>query len=431
MREPQFDRLRSDVADAVRQPEFSTVRQRAGGIRRRRIATSSAVFVVTALAAASFGYTVQNAPPDYGSLDPVPEVTCSTDCGWPWMTASASTGSELYGLVRRCEDCASELYASSDGGGSWQQRTVPPAPAGASNSREASLAAQGPGLLTWREQRTFVPDVVQTHSTGGPTADPTAQVSILQTWVSRNGGGTWVRAAAGTGPAAAVPQGARPADCDLVEMPACKVGVLDPDTGRFAPLAAQPTGITVDPGWTSQVSAPIDGRLWVPGLDPATRKPAVATSSDAGRTWRTHVFTDGEAAPAGKEWLVTSHVPKIAVGTGTTAYALTYRDDGAFDTHYSTDGGTTWRSGDTVERIGFLPGYVAADGSHIIPTDTGATAGRDGEYAPVTLSGIPEAAMRTVQITTGQADQPYLMPSSGSDAYLSKDGRTWQQVRLP
>lgn len=431
MREPQFDRLRSEVADAVRQPEFSTVQARAGRVRRRRAATTSAVFLVTVLAAASFGYTVQNSPPDYGSLDPVPEVTCTQDCSWPWMTASASTGSELYGLVTRCETCDSELYVSPDGGDSWQARSVPPAPGDVSTPREVTLTAAGPGLLVWSE-RTFTGGVVETQSTGGPTAGPTAPASIPKTWISKDGGTYWILPEATTEPVGAVPDGARPVDCDLVELPDCKVGVLDPATGRFAPLANQP-GVTIEAGWTDEVRMPTDGRLWVPGLDPVTRKPAVAVSSDAGRTWHTHVFTGGPAFPTGHKGLATIYMPKVAAGSGPTAYALTTRDDGTFDTHYTTDGGTTWQTGaEPLDQIRALPGYVTADGAHIIATYAGASISRGtGRYGPVTLSGMPEGAIRTVQISTAEADQPYLMPTSGSEAYLSKDGLTWQQVRLP
>jgi hypothetical protein len=432
MREPHFERLRSDVADAVRQPEFSTVQQRAGKVRRRRAAMTSGVFVVTVLAAASFGYTVQNSPPDYGSLDPVPEVTCTQDCSWPWMTASARNESELYGLVTTCENCDSELYVSSDDGGFWQARSVPPTPGDVATPRQVTLAAPGPGLLIWRENGVSAGNVTGTQSTGGPTGGPTAPVMTMQTWTSRDGGRNWTRAEATTNPTDAVPAGARPVDCDLVEVPDCKVGVLDPASGLFSPLATQPTGITVEPGWTDQISVPIGDRLWVPGLDTATRKPAVAISSDAGRTWKTHVFTDGAAMPVDSGWPAAMYTPKVASGSGGTAYAVTYRDDGTYQAHYTTDGGATWKAGESIERARALPGYVTADGSHIVPTDTGAVAGHGtGKYTPVTLSGMPEGAIRSVQITTERADQPYLMPSSGSAAYLSKDGLTWQQASLP
>ncbi|GIE82466.1 hypothetical protein Aph02nite_84160 [Actinoplanes philippinensis] len=431
MREPQFDRVRSEVAAAVRQPEFSTVRQRAGRVRRRRAATTSGVFLVSVLAAASFGYTAQNTPPDYGSLDPVPVATCTQDCSWPWMTASAGTGAEVYGVVSRCEECDSELFVSPDGAGSWEARTVPPAPGEVRTPRVVSLAAPGPGLLVWREQGSPAGGVTGTQGTGGPAADPTAPSSIMQTWISRDGGRTWARPTATTTPADAVPAGSRPVDCDLVELPACVVGVLDPGSGRFTPLAVQPTGITVEPGWTSETSVPVGDRLWVPGLDPATRKPAVATSSDAGRTWRTHVFTDGAPLPADSGLPAARFAPNVAAGAGGTAYAVTSRADGTLVSHYTTDGGTTWQTGQAVERARALPGYVAADGSHIVATDVGASAARGtGHYTSITLSGMPEGAIRKVEITSEQAGKPYLM-ASGSETYLSADGRTWQQIRVP
>jgi hypothetical protein len=431
MREPQFERLRSEVGDAVRQPEFSTVQRRAGKVRRRRAVSTSAVFLVTALAAVSFGYTVQNTPSDYGSLDPVPTVTGETGTAWPRMTSSASTGSELYGLYVRCADCAAELYMSPDGGDSWQRRTTPAAPADTTSRNGTTLVALAPGTLAWSEQGNLAVDPFTTQGTDGPTADPTTPATVMRTWITRNGGETWVRTAAASEPAAAVPDGARPADCDLLELPACTVGVIDPDTGRFAPLATQPTGIVLEPGWTNEVNAPLDGRLWVSGLDPATRKPAVATSSDAGRTWRTHVFTGGVAATPDGVWLAPMYLPKVAAGTGATAYALTYRQDGVFDTHRTTDGGVTWQAGPAIDAVQLTPGFVAADGTYIVQT-AGETVAGDGSgpYSPVDLAGYPDFPMRPVQVVSGKAATRYLLTAEDG-AYVSEDGRTWRQARLP
>ncbi|MFC4070158.1 hypothetical protein [Actinoplanes subglobosus] len=431
MREPQFEQLRSEVGNAVRQPEFSTVQRRAGKVRRRRAASTGAVFLVTALAAVSFGYTVQNTPSDYGSLDPVPTATGDPGTGWPRMIAAASTGTELYGLYRSCPDCDAELYVSTDGGGSWQRRTTPAAPTDTTSRSDATLVALAPGILSWSEQGNSAIDPFQSPGAGGPTAGPTTPAAVMRTWITRNGGETWVRTVAASEPAASVPDGARPADCDLLELPACKVGVIDPDTGRFAPLATQPTGIVLEPGWTNEVNAPLDGRIWVSGLDPATRKPAVATSSDAGRTWHTHVFTDGVAATPEGEWLAPMYLPKVAAGTGTTAYALTYRRDGVFDTHRTTDGGVTWQAGAEISAVQLTPGFVAADGTHIVQTASEPVTGDGpGRYTPAELTGYPDFPMWPVRVASTRADISYVVPAE-TGAYVSKDGRTWRQARLP
>ncbi|GIE92089.1 hypothetical protein [Actinoplanes regularis] len=434
MLESQFDRLRSEVGDAVRQPDFSTVRSRAGRVRRRRAITSAA-FLATVLCVTGLGYVVQTAPGDGVLADSVPAPTESPGSVWFPSTLVTNAGANLYRVFQRCRECDAELDVSSNGGESWQHRPTPPAPSDATGPRTANLLALAPELVVWRDERTLTVAEVQALVSGDPSAD---EITAHQPWITRDGGETWQQIAIDTQPVAAVPEGVRPVDCAMLDVSTCDIGVIDPVTGRFAPLAAQPTGITVQEGWTDVVNVPLDGHLWVPGLDPATNKPAVATSSDAGRTWHTHVFTGAVAAVLGHGGPVGLYnLPKVAAGSGKAAYVLTYRADGVLDAHYTPDGGSTWRDGDTIRNLELSAGFVTADGAHIVTTDTGLAAGRGtGRYTPITLPGYPVDTAglpvdpARIQVASGQTTVPYLV-NSDNGPYLSEDGRTWRRVRLP
>jgi hypothetical protein len=430
MREPQFDRLRSAVGDAVRQPDFSSVRTRAGKVRRRRAVTTAAAFLATVMSVTGLGYAVRGAPDELDPADdPVPTVTESPGDTWFLSTEVTNAGTQLFRAFQRCRDCDPELQVSPDGD-SWQERQVPPAPGDVAGRLSPTLTALGPGVVLWRERRILSAAEVEALASGNP---PGAQGPADRPWISRNGGLSWRQVVVDTQPVAAVPDGVTPIDCALVDF-TCRVGVIDPVTARFAPLAVQPSGITVEDRWTDMVDVPFDGRLWVPGLDPATGKPAVATSSDAGRTWHTHVFTEAVRAPEGTGGPAQ---PRVAAGPGKVAYVLTYRSNAEYDVHHTTDGGSTWRDGD---KIGIsLPstGFVAADGSHIVTSDhDGLVAGRGtGRYAPVTLPRYPldpggsPTDPALVQVASGK-DGPFLV-NSDDGPFLSDDGRNWRSVRLP
>lgn len=434
MREPQFDRLRSEVGDAVRQPDFNTVRGRAGKVRRRRAITSAAALLATVLGVTGLGYAVQAASNDRGLVDSAPPATEGPGGVWFPSPLVTNAGTNLYRVFERCRECDAELYVSSNGGESWQRRPRPPAPNNALGPREASLVALAPGLVLWREHHILTATELASAS-GNPSGH---ESPAYRPWITRDGGMTWQQAAVDTQPVAAVPDGVRPVDCVVVDVPTCRIGVIDPVTGRFAPLAAQPTGITVQERWTDETNVPLDGLLWVPGLDPVTNKPAVATSSDAGRTWHTHVFSDAVTAVSAPDGTTaTMYLPKVAAGSGKAAYVLTHRAGDVLDAHYTTDGGLTWRNGDTIRNLQHSAGFVAADGSHIVATDTGLVAGRGtGRYAPVTLPGYPADPAGNsedpglTQVASRQATVPYLV-NSDKGPYLSEDGRTWRRVRLP
>ncbi|MFI1991995.1 hypothetical protein [Actinoplanes sp. NPDC020271] len=432
MLESQFGRLRSEVADAVRQPDFSTVRSRAGQVRRRRARTSAASILAVVLGVTGAGFAVQTVPTDRGLADTAPAPAPTESPGGEWFPSTQVTnaGTTLYRVFERCRDCDSELWASSDSGRSWQRRPSPPAPGDVTGPRTATLLALAPGLLVWRDQHNLTTAEVQAMVSGNPSG---RNSPADRPWITRDGGMTWQQATVDTRPATAVPDGVQPVDCALFEVTTCRIGAIDPVTGRFAPLAAQPTGIIVQERWrwTDVINVPLDGRLWVPGLDPVSHKPAIATSADSGRTWHTHVFTGAATVELETDGTAgTYYLPKIAASSGATAYVLTYRADGIVDAHYTADGGLTWRDEATIRDYLGSTGFVTADGSHILPVGTGLVAGHgNGAYTPVELPGYPGDG-QTPQVASRHAAVPYLV-NSDAGPYLSDDGRTWRLIRLP
>ena len=420
MREPLFDELRDYAGNAVRQPDFADIRQRARRVRRRRVLASGAAVVATVLAASGLGYAAVSHP------DRGPHAAVAKPGESPQLTAVAATGpDDLYALVARCSGCAPELSASDDAGTTWRRRTEPPAPADAGVPRIASIVSLGPGILAWRDGRVLSITDLQTEAKA-PWKGPNDRL-----WITVDGGRTWRRAGIDPKPVAAVPPGTRPVDCGLAgPVSPCRIYAVNPATGRFAPLADQPTGIDIESGWAGQTNVPLGARLWVPGLDPVTRKPAVASSGDGGRTWRTHVFADGVPAVANDGWTAAKYLPTVAAGPGGTAYVLTYREDIRRDTHSTADGGATWKSGTVLPEIPDA-GFVTADGAHVVDAGRQFLAGRgDGGYARVTLTGYPARLLQLTQSVSHQAAGRYLV-SSTPDLALSDDGWTWRRIATP
>jgi hypothetical protein len=384
--------------------------------------------VATVLAASGLGYAAV-ARPDRGVQVAVPTPPVG-ESGWPRMTSLVATGpDDLYGVWERCRDCAQELYASDDAGVTWQRRVVPPASADAAVPRFSILVPLGPGILAWRDARAVsladlrkLPSESVEDGRDSPLSD---RLSI-----TIDGGRTWRRAGIDPKPVAAVPPGTRPVDCHLAgPVSPCLVYAVNPVSGRFAPLADQPSGITVEDGWSGQTNLPLGAALWVPGLDPVTRKPAVASSSDGGRTWRTHVFAGGVPAVAHDGMVAGMYLPTVAAGTNGTAYVLTYRDDLGKDTYRTTDGGATWKSGAVLPEIPDA-GFVTADGAHVVNTGRKFLAGRNGDYQPVTLPGYPAGLQQQAAIVSQQTAGRYLI-SSSPDLLLSDDGRVWRRMNTP
>jgi len=427
MRDENFAGLREYADNAVRQPDFAVVRQRAGRVRRRRAVASSVTAAVAALAATGLGYAAVAGPQ---TAVPTPSVSVQTDPGWPRVNNVVATGSAaLYAVYERCRDCDSELYASDDAGVTWQRRTVPPMAEDAGVPRSAAIVSLGRGVLAWRDYRVLTLPGLRDLSSPQPSSSGSASLGRL--WTTVDGGRTWRHGVVDPKPVAAVPAGTRPVDCALIGQGSpCRVYAVDPVDGGFAPLADQPSGITVSADWTGQTDVPLGAGLWVPGLDPATQKPAVASSSDGGRTWRTHVFTAGVPAETVDGSIAAMYLPTVAAGPDGTAYALTHRADLRMDSYRTIDGGVTWRSGASVAEVPDA-GFVTTDGAHVVKTGQQFRVSRNGGgYQPVTLPGYPDDLRQLTQVTSHQAAGCYLVFSI-SRLFISADGWTWRQVNLP
>ncbi|MEV6300711.1 hypothetical protein AB0M02_14985 [Actinoplanes sp. NPDC051861] len=407
MLDSHFDRLRAEVGDAVRQPDFDSVRDRAAVRKRRR---RTAAVVVAVLVAAGFGFAVNRGP-----AAPVQVATVDPEPGYPRLIGLTSAGNDLYALQEPRPDSAAELHVSPDGGATWTSRDLPPMAADADPSREGTFTALSTGLVLWRE-----------NNVGATERD--------RFWITRDGGRSWTRPEIGTQPVDTVPDGVRPVDCALLGVTTCTVGVVDPDNGRFAPLRNQPTGLSTEFSGDVDLMVPFDGQLWVPGMDPDTERPAMASSSDRGRTWHTHVFTDAvpdEPRPGDDVMPSSRFLPEVAAGSGGAAYVLTFRSKDLIDVHHTTDGGLTWQVGDTIQGALLMAGLVTPDGTHVVPRRTDFVAGQGtGRYTPVTMRGFPRNPLYQVRISEPGTTAPYVVVTETA-AYRSENGLTWQQIRLP
>ena len=425
MPEPHFEGLRSYTENALRQPEFAAIRTRARRVRRRRAVASGAAVVAAVLAVTGIGYAAAAGP--NGGRPQVADSEPAADPDKPQMSDVVATSpNDLYGLLRRCVACGPELFASKDAGATWQPRELPPPIKESVDPRDATLVALGPGVLAWQERRRLTIDEVEKRvrelSPGGTPKG---------LWITLDDGRTWQPSQVATKPVAAIPAGTRAVDCGLVgQTSPCKVYAVDPATGRFAPLAVQPSGISLEPGAPDLMNVPLGGSPWVTGLDPATRKPALATSTDGGRSWRTHVFTDGVKAVSDEGFTATMYLPSIAAGAGGLVYALTYHSDTEQVPHRSTDGGKTWTAGPPVPQSPDA-GFVTTDGAHVIKNGAAFLSARNGsDYRPVTLAGYPQRLLSLTQVTAQSAPGRYLV---NADELLatSDDGRTWRRLKLP
>jgi hypothetical protein len=423
--------LREDVESAARQPDFAVVRGRARRmVRRHRAASAGAVLSVT-LVAAGMGYAVTGVPGSGEATGPTAPatapVTADTTAPAPSprggvgegrprvIGVTAGDADHLYVVVHTCRECDPELRASADGGRTWQSRRVPPAVTGIGGVGSAlSLTAHGPDALSW-------------------VATPTV-------WVSSDGARTWRRAALSADPVDAVGGNAGLFGCLPGDgLARCRPSIVDVVRGRVAPLANGPAGFQAAILQSALVNGPAGQRLWLSGLDPTSRKPAVATSGDGGRTWSTHVFAAGVPAEEshGGGPVAAKFLPTLAATAGGTAYALILRDDAHQDAYRTTDGGRTWRSVPGAGAFGTSYwSYATADGRHVVVVMNkrhGADlwvseSGR--AYRRAVLPGYPTAPGDPGLTPVHPVEGRYV-EWTDRHLYLSEDGWRWRSVPLP
>ncbi|MCP3783845.1 hypothetical protein NLX85_10765 [Micromonospora sp. A3M-1-15] len=396
MPEPDFRGLQDELNGLVQQPDFGTVRRRAGRLRARARVAAAAGTLVAAAVAVLAAVTVL---PSLAALrePPGPAAGARPEVVW----AGAGDRDHLYAVLADCADCVQRLVASTDGGRTWQRRSEFGARPDGDPVRPTVL---GPTFL--------VVDL--------PLADPGKGSRPTARRISVDGGRIWRDAgAAGSAREAAAP-GTRIWGCVLYAPPDCGIVVADPEAGALAPLASPPPLDAAVP-----LVAPPSAGYWVRGCDPATGRPALAVSRTGGRSWSTHVF-DRDSAVDG------CFFDAATTDGRTVVVSFLDPDAGALRRVYrSTDGGAGWRSTDSPR----LPegwraqgaSLVARDGSHVIlaqrETSSGLLVSPDGRVytqlsEPVAVVLAPPAPV----------DQGRYLWYDARHVYLSEDGLRWRPV---
>lgn len=385
--------------------------------RRRRLATATAA---SATAVATVAAVAVNLLAPAEPVEPPPVAGRSTPAGGvdphagqPTSWAGATDANHLYQAFSTCTGppCKSrvQLTGSDDGGRTWSDRGAP--------MDVLQLAVLGAEALI---------AVV-------PPGQPSAAVAVL---TSTDGARTWA-AAQPTAAVDGVPDGSSVICLPQAGESFCTLRAVNPGSHQIAPLAAQPP-LKMYP--TDLGIEESGGRLWVGGVDPATGRPAVAASADSGRTWSRHVFADAPPCPPqGCE------SPSLAVGDGTTAYAVTVGDSTRViyrGTAGAGPGGAGWQRLTGPEQIPSEPGhglglgsFVAADGTHVVYQLVDAPNGRSdvyrfwaaragGAYQPVELTGLPDQAGPIRRTPDGWF---YALSHNGA-LYGSTDGWHWSPL---
>jgi hypothetical protein len=382
--------------------------------RRRRIVMGGAVAALALAVIAATATTVVTARPGPAELpadrgtsavrqSPRPGVT---GAGAIIQWAGAADAKHLYLVYLNCggQSCPKDAYdlvGSDDGGDTWSTR------------------ATGMAAHDWR--------VVGPH-----TLLATAYAPTVHPVVSMDGGRSWsdlVRAA----PRATVASGGMVICWPADGRAPCRLYAVDLTAGWFALLAAQPS---VKPSETASIDD-VGGRLWVTGVDPVTGRPAVAVSSDRGRTWSTKVFVDLTDCAAQR-----CGAPELATADGSTVYVMAADSVSQKRIVYRRTEDGIWQRLNTTNLPygrGLGWSFVASDGSHVLcdmgesrPGDLDVDqcqfwASKDAAtYQRVQLAGLPTAVQDVRRAPDGWFYTFSYAPTS--TLYGSPDGWHWSPV---
>jgi hypothetical protein len=198
---------------------------------------------------------------------------------------------------------------------------------------------------------------------------PIDEPAVLGRVYSADSGRTWTRVPQGVrGTAREIPAGAAlQSGCELFEEPCTRsdVRVILPDSGRSARLATAPPLLGAYPGMVPMA----DGRWWITGKDPRTRRWTIALSDDDGRTW-TVARPAWRGDAEGQAWtIVACHDSIVATVTG----QLEVGDYGILAMFRSDDGGRSWTKtrGELGWAVAGAP-VAASNGSLLVNTEDGA-----------------------------------------------------------
>ncbi|MFI1938166.1 WD40/YVTN/BNR-like repeat-containing protein [Streptomyces purpureus] len=339
--------------------------------------------------------------------------------GWAHSPGFAADGSGFTLLARCVEDeaqpensfCRQHVAVLDKGAASWELRRSPLPEVRGTHGVSAQITVLGPGRALIRE---------------GSEEHP------LRTWFTRDGGRSWTKGEGRpAGTVAAIPAGgaltlacAQPPGASVDDCALRQLLVISPEDGKFRALARGPQlGSHMRP---ADVAEP-DGSWWASGVDPVSKRPAVAVSRDAGRSWATSVLP---SPPTTNPWGVS-----VAVGPDAVYAAEMGELTGGEPVknpmralHRSLDGGRTWKrmwtttSTDEPRTLLGLP--VPGPGGRVtIHGEAGAYTSMDGgstfRPAGARLGHVNRTPMGLLR-----------QPGSGCEYGISADGVRWTQVRL-
>jgi photosystem II stability/assembly factor-like uncharacterized protein len=394
---------------------YSMGRRRHRRLVTAALATTSAV-VLTLVAGVALATVDRGAGP-VRPAPPADQVVRSFNGSV--AAAAASDAEHLYAVVLDCTssatpqdwyDCRRDLLRSADAGRTWQVRSRD---IGAFDSID--LTALGADILVARAEKLITPGKLPERGV----------------YVSVDGGQTWTPVEQQDTPTPAVPADGWIEWSFQPDGGALAAG--DPRLARSAPLA-NPPALHL----TNMALQTAAGSLWLDGVDPASGRPAVAVSTDAGRNWSTHVFTD----------IPVSADSGYSVGTATldghTGYVVSMTGHGLDGggrvwVHRTTDGGQTWRQvdpgGTAPWSYGGGASFVTPDGAHVI-VDLGRDNNRSfwisrdagAHYTRVTLAGLPEGRIDGMpRPLTGGG----YLANTDDAVYVSTDGLQWRRTVPP
>jgi len=385
----------------------------AAGQRRRRTTTvariGAAAVLCIALVAALVVFAPARAPDNAGPVE-VPVVSPDV------RAVGGYDPRELYAIVLSCPQCEPELHVTRDRGRTWTNRgtmadvNLPGAPWEIRVGRSGAVGVFG-------------------YLAGGSGPD-----RVLSTSLDR--GRAFAQVIPGDPVDAATPDAF--VTCAYESSASrCVVQVHDLDEGTTAPLANQPGLVVV------RVERAPDGTIWALGRDDGAERPAIARSTDGGRTWTTHVFADAPEFAAGYRLLA----GQVAAVDGTVVAELTYAP--LAEPSRNSNVAYRLRDGDwqRLDTDAWGPGavaaasYLVADGTFVLQTiGAGAAAPqpRNGtQFWSCPPSGTAYGRIAVPAGLTGdQLNAVQRLPGGGylahnvAGAWVSDDGRTWTRLAI-
>lgn len=257
--------LRDELTAAIPLPDVHAVTGRARARRRTQLGAIVAVIVVALAVPVLRGMDTNTRP---AAKEP-PNTSYVLDFADP---------DNGYALVRHCppgrSGCAFTLYGSTDGGRTWEKRSLPPALDPKTGYFNATMYVLGPDAVAIDRPKAADSDRIYSGD-GGRTWHRNPKLYNGTTTAPLSKEAALMMTRCGEQPYSKIG-------------PCAEFGTIRPDTGQFVVAPAQPS---VVPDQLGPVAA-MSGRFWVIGRTTEFGDLAIALTEDGGRTWSTSALND-------------------------------------------------------------------------------------------------------------------------------------------